>query len=135
MKANYLFIAIMISVSSTVYSQITDSLAVSYDQANEIANGLINEGRLRDAFNSLSAENDKLLASYQSSNKVLTSYRDSLVPSLREVISLKDQESGVKDRQVGIITAELKHEKKRKWKYAVISLLIGFASGVVIAGY
>ncbi len=123
----------MISASLIAYSQNTDSLTISYKQANEITNGLINEGKLKLSYKALEKENQSLYNAYLKSENINISYKDTVVPTLKSIIINKEKEIDSHKNYTKNVELTLKRQKSKKWTWLGGGTLIGLIIGVVFA--
>jgi hypothetical protein len=106
-----------------------DSATYSWEQVNEIANGLENEAKLDTAFNILKRENKSLSDSYLSLEKRFVNYQDTIVPAYKEIIKTKDANFN----QVTVLFNNseklLKKQRLKKWLWLIVAGLTGYFVG------
>ena len=136
-KQSCLFLAIILGGTMIALCQNTnldarilkDSATYSWDQINEVVNGLENEKRLDSVYRTLLAENLSLSMGYNSIEKRLINYRDTIVPAYQNIIKTKDanfiQLTGLNEST----ETELKKQKVRKWFLVPLAVILGYLVG------
>jgi len=109
-----------------------DSVSYTWEQANEFVNGLENEVRLDSAYNKLSRENISLSNAYQSLEKRVLNYRDTIVPAYKQIIAEKDL--NFKDLNTVNESSEklLKAQTVKKWLWGIGGTLLGLMAGLLL---